>query len=188
MTSPILFGFLQYIFGPLLLVTSIFLILVVLVQRGRGGGLTGALGGAGGQSAFGAKAGDVFTKITVVVAVFWILLCIFATMGLQDSGASKLTDSGSGVAPGAAGLPGDGAAGDGGPALTLPSDEEGEAPADGETPAAETPAADLEPPADGGADAAAPAGDAAPASDAAPAGDSAPADGDAASTEEKPAE
>lgn len=171
MTSPILFGFLQYIFGPLLLVTSVFLILVVLVQRGRGGGLTGALGGAGGQSAFGAKAGDVFTKITVVVAVFWILLCIFATMGLQDQGASKLTGSGSSAVPGATGLPGD--AGTDGPALTLPSDE-GDA-ATGETPAAETPAADLEPAAEGGADAAAPATDAAPAETAAPA-------------EEKPAE
>lgn len=186
MTSPILFGFLQYIFGPLLLVTSVFLILVVLVQRGRGGGLTGALGGAGGQSAFGAKAGDVFTKITVVVAVFWILLCIFATMGLQDQGASKLTGTGSGVTPGATGLPGETAPGTDGPALTLPSDEEGAAPAEGTAPAAgDTSAevssdADLEPPADSGA--------AAPAGDAAPAEIAAPAEGDAPSTEEKPAE
>ena len=32
----------------------------------------------GGQSAFGTKAGDVFTKITVGTAVVWILLCIIA--------------------------------------------------------------------------------------------------------------
>lgn len=176
MTSPILFGFLQYIFGPLLLVTSIFLILVVLVQRGRGGGLTGALGGAGGQSAFGAKAGDVFTKITIVVAVFWILLCIFATMGLQDQGASKLTGSGGGAAaPAATGLPGEG-----GPALTLPSDEEGTTPATGGSPAEVTSDADLEPPAEGGA--------AAPSGDAAPAGDAAPPAEEATPSEEKPAE
>ncbi|PQO27484.1 preprotein translocase subunit SecG [Blastopirellula marina] len=180
MTSPILFGFLQYIFGPLLLLTSVFLILVVLVQRGRGGGLTGALGGAGGQSAFGAKAGDMFTRITVVVAVFWILLCIFATMGLQDSGASKLTGSGSGAATG---LPGDTLPGDGGPSLTLPSDEK--TPPDTAAPAAGDAApADLEPPAEGGADAAAPAADAAPA-DSAPTETAAP---EAPATEEKPAE
>lgn len=168
MTSPILFGFLQYIFGPLLLLTSVFLILVVLVQRGRGGGLTGALGGAGGQSAFGAKAGDTFTKITVVMAVFWILLCIFATMGLQDQGASKLTGSGGSAAPAATGLPGDTTPGAGGPALTLPSDEEeGSAPAAGGA-AEVTSDADLEPPANGGA--------------------TAPSEGDASSTEEKPAE
>ena len=38
------------------------------------GGLTGALGGLGGQSAFGTKAGDVFTRITVVVALIWFVL------------------------------------------------------------------------------------------------------------------
>ena len=65
--------------GFLLFITAVFLILLVLVQRGRGGGLAGALGGMGGSSAFGAKAGDVFTKITIGTATWWILLCIFAT-------------------------------------------------------------------------------------------------------------
>ena len=53
---------------------SLFMILIVLLQRGRGGGLAGAFGGAGGQSALGTRAGDVFTKITVGIAVVWILL------------------------------------------------------------------------------------------------------------------
>ena len=60
-----------------------FLILLVLVQRGRGGGLSGALGGMGGQSAFGTKAGDLFTRITIFVATFWILLCIAAILVLN---------------------------------------------------------------------------------------------------------
>ncbi len=58
----------QYFFGISLFVVSVFMILLILVQRGRGGGLTGALGGAGGQSAFGAKAGDLFTRLTGVWA------------------------------------------------------------------------------------------------------------------------
>ncbi len=58
---------------------ALFLILLVLVQRGRGGGLAGALGGMGGSSAFGAKAGDVFTKITAYTAIFWIILCIYGS-------------------------------------------------------------------------------------------------------------
>ena len=45
--------------GVLLSFVAIFMILLILVQRGRGGGLAGALGGMGGSSAFGAKAGDV---------------------------------------------------------------------------------------------------------------------------------
>jgi preprotein translocase subunit SecG len=67
-----------FLFGTLLLVLAIFLILLVLVQRGRGGGLTGALGGMGGSSAFGAKAGDVFTRITIVVAGIWIAVSALA--------------------------------------------------------------------------------------------------------------
>ena len=64
------------LFQLLLLIGSIFLILLILVQRGKGGGLTGALGGMGGQSAFGAKAGDAFTKVTVVTSLIWITLCM----------------------------------------------------------------------------------------------------------------
>ena len=65
----------QYFFGVTIFVLSIFLVLLVLVQRGRGGGIAGALGGPGGQSAFGTKAGDVFTRITIGVAAAWIFLC-----------------------------------------------------------------------------------------------------------------
>ncbi len=67
----------QYIFGPLLFLLSVFIILIILLQRGRGGGLTGALGGSGGSSAFGVKAGDIFTRITAVSVLLWICLCAF---------------------------------------------------------------------------------------------------------------
>ncbi len=58
----------------LLALAGVFLMIVILLQRGRGGGLAGAFGGMGGQSAFGTKAGDVFTKITVIVALVWVVL------------------------------------------------------------------------------------------------------------------
>jgi preprotein translocase subunit SecG len=68
----------HYLFAIPLALLSIFLVLVILVQRGRGGGLTGALGGMGGQSAFGTKAGDLFTRITIVVAAIWVILSMAA--------------------------------------------------------------------------------------------------------------
>jgi len=83
---------LNVVFGVLMFSSALFLILLVLVQRGRGGGLTGALGGMGGQSAFGAKAGDVFTRVTMVTAAIWILLSIAAIKMLgsdDDWGASS---------------------------------------------------------------------------------------------------
>ena len=97
MTTVLLATFAQSLIKFLLFVTALFLILIVLVQRGRGGGLAGALGGMGGSSAFGAKAGDVFTKITAYTALFWILLCIAATK-MGPSGASRLDTSVSGGA------------------------------------------------------------------------------------------
>jgi preprotein translocase subunit SecG len=65
--------------GTVMFLVALFLILLVLVQRGRGGGLAGALGGLGGQSAFGTRAGDTFTYITIWASAAWILLCIGAT-------------------------------------------------------------------------------------------------------------
>jgi len=76
MTLP-LASFVSGLLGFAMLSVSLFLILLILVQRGRGGGLTGALGGPGGQSAFGTKAGDLFTRITSFVALGWISLCAF---------------------------------------------------------------------------------------------------------------
>ena len=71
-----------------LLFTALFLIILVLLQRGKGGGLAGAFGGMGGQSAFGTKAGDMFTKITIGVATFWIVMCIITVrvVGLGSKG------------------------------------------------------------------------------------------------------
>jgi preprotein translocase subunit SecG len=69
----------------LLILTAIFLIILILIQRGKGGGLAGAFGGMGGQSAFGTKAGDLFTKITIGVAFVWILLCIVSVKMLGSA-------------------------------------------------------------------------------------------------------
>jgi len=95
LTFP-LASFVSGLLGFAMLLVSLFLILLILVQRGRGGGLTGALGGPGGQSAFGTKAGDLFTRITSFVALGWITLCAF-TMWLL--GPDTTTQA---VAPGPA--------------------------------------------------------------------------------------
>jgi preprotein translocase subunit SecG len=84
---------LQIILPILLFLTSVFLMLLVLVQRGRGGGLAGAFGGLGGQSAFGTKAGDLFTRVTIFVAAFWIILCAASVKLLNDTGSSIIDPS-----------------------------------------------------------------------------------------------
>ena len=91
-------GFLSALLGVLLFLTALFLIMLVMVQRGKGGGLAGAFGGMGGQSAFGTKAGDLFTKVTIGVATFWILLCM-ATVKLLGLGSNPLTGDMKKVSP-----------------------------------------------------------------------------------------
>jgi len=154
----------NFFLGLVLVLTALFLILLVLIQRGRGGGLAGAFGGAGGQSAFGTKAGDVFTKITVGVATFWIVLCVLAfnVLGRKQSafspslggaanqtpvGTAPLDAAGGAVAPGASTVaPGDASTNTAGaaanaesPAVTAPASTGPSAPP--VAPAAEAPAA-----------------------------------------------
>jgi preprotein translocase subunit SecG len=87
-----------------LFLVGLFLILLVLIQRGKGGGLAGALGGAGGSSAFGSRAGDTFTRITIYVAAVWILLIMFMIKMVQPqeplrTGADRVQDRNAPTAP-----------------------------------------------------------------------------------------
>lgn len=55
------------------LVSAIVLIGVVLLQAGKGGGLSGAFGsGMGSETLFGARTGDVLTRATAIMATIFI--------------------------------------------------------------------------------------------------------------------
>lgn len=175
--------FVRFTLGFMLVFMALFLIALVLIQRGRGGGLAGAFGGAGGQSAFGTKAGDLFTRITVVVAALWIVLCILAINVLGTSttrlaptlgGAAAAKDGG---ATGAEETPMEPAEPEtkpdaaGGPEANKQADEpksdakptDGEAAKPAAEPAAASDASGKQPPVDAAKPQPKPAGDAAPA-------------------------
>ena len=90
-------AFVNALLNILLVVCSTFLICLILIQRGKGGGLAGAFGGVGGSSAFGTKAGDVFTRVTIIVAGVWIVLAMMLVIinnrprasAFQAAGASS---------------------------------------------------------------------------------------------------
>src|SRR4051812_29102959 len=72
--------FFLYTTVTLLIIVCAFLILLVLIQKGRGGGLTSAFGGSGGNTAFGSKTGDVLTWATSIVFGVFILLAVAADL------------------------------------------------------------------------------------------------------------
>ena len=84
----------SFFISSFLSLLCIFIILLILIQRGKGGGLAGAFGGMGGQSAFGTKAGDTFMRVTIVAAAIWFLCCVLIHIAAkpsttQDSGMFK---------------------------------------------------------------------------------------------------
>ena len=107
------------ILAILLTIVSVLLMFIILLQRGRGGGLAGALGGMGGQSAFGTKAGDVFTKITIGMALAWVVLAGVTGMAMYHDSSGRFP--GSGNAPSEINVLGDDADADGeGGGLIIP--------------------------------------------------------------------
>lgn len=77
----------------LFVMVCLFLILVVLIQKPKGDGLSGAFGGAGGgaQAAFGAKVGDVLTWFTVTCFVAFLLLAMGLTWTIDPSRVQATT-------------------------------------------------------------------------------------------------
>jgi preprotein translocase subunit SecG len=84
---------LSTILNWLVLLAGLLLIFIVLIQRGKGGGLAGAFGGTGGSSAFGSRAGDVFTRVTLVLAAIWLLLIMVHIKVVQSSRATTAPTS-----------------------------------------------------------------------------------------------
>lgn len=57
-------------------IVSIFLIVVILFQAGRGGGLADTFGGSQLQSLFGTKSASILTRLTTICAAVFILTCL----------------------------------------------------------------------------------------------------------------
>jgi preprotein translocase subunit SecG len=114
----------------LFILSSFLVILVVLAQEGKGGGLAGAFGGAGSET-FGVKAGTVNTFTAWVGAAFLGLALLYAGLSTAQSapvGGVETIKS----------LPGDEAPAEGAPEDGAPEDA-GTPPKDGETPKDDAP-------------------------------------------------
>lgn len=72
-------GFFMNLIAVLFVLTCVALILIVLIQKGKGGGLSAAFGGGMGGGVLGSKTGDFLTWVTIcLTAVFLFLAVIMA--------------------------------------------------------------------------------------------------------------
>jgi preprotein translocase subunit SecG len=102
--------------------SAIVLVVVVLIQEGRGGGLTDALG-TGGQATFGAGARGINMFTGIVAGVFLVSAVGITMLNKASSGRSVLDSGGDPAAPA-----------DPGAAAPAQAPAEGAPPAGGTTP------------------------------------------------------
>jgi len=78
-----------YVISAIYVLVCLFLLLVVLLQQGKGGDMASAFGGSGSQAAFGARAGaTILTKATTIAAVLFMLGALaLAIVGRRGPGS-----------------------------------------------------------------------------------------------------
>ena len=72
-------SFIMTVVAALFLICAVALILIILIQKGKGGGLSGVLGGGMASGILGSKTGDFLTWLTIaLVGIFLTLAVVMA--------------------------------------------------------------------------------------------------------------
>lgn len=69
-------SFIMNAVAVLFVVCCVALILIILIQKGRGGGLSAAFGGAMASGILGSKTGDFLTWVTIVLVGVFLTLAV----------------------------------------------------------------------------------------------------------------
>lgn len=65
----------------ILILVSLFLVMVVLMQKSKDGGMGATLGGGAAEQAFGAETGNVLSRSTIVAAIAFFVLAFALYLG-----------------------------------------------------------------------------------------------------------
>ncbi len=77
MVLPILaVSFIMKVVAALFILCAIVLILTILIQKGKGGGLSSAFGGGAAGGVLGTKTGDFLTWATIMLVAVFLLLAV----------------------------------------------------------------------------------------------------------------
>jgi len=69
-------GFLMTVIVVIWFICALALILIILIQKGRGGGLSAAFGGGMASGILGSKTGDFLTWVTIVLVGIFLTLAV----------------------------------------------------------------------------------------------------------------
>ena len=69
-------GFIMTVVAVLFVIFAVALILVILIQKGKGGGLSAAFGGGMASGILGSKTGDFLTWVTIVIVALFLTLAV----------------------------------------------------------------------------------------------------------------
>jgi preprotein translocase subunit SecG len=81
-------SFIMNVVAVLFVISCVSLVLIILIQKGRGGGLSGAFGGAMASGILGSKTGDFLTWVTIVLVGVFLLLAVVMAKFYKPSAAS----------------------------------------------------------------------------------------------------
>jgi preprotein translocase subunit SecG len=82
-----------YVLKGIFVLTCIFLVLVILLQSGKGGDVAAAFGGAGSQTAFGPRgAQKPLEKATIIAAVLFMALALLFSLPGFNGQSSVVSD------------------------------------------------------------------------------------------------
>ncbi len=91
-------GFIMKFIAVIWFICAVVLVLVILIQKGKGGGLSGALGGGMASGILGSKTGDFLTWFTVaLVGIFLTFSVVMAkyykpSISSFDAGFRTITE------------------------------------------------------------------------------------------------
>ncbi|MGB2809649.1 MAG: preprotein translocase subunit SecG [Sedimentisphaerales bacterium] len=94
-------SFIMQVVAAIFLICAVSLILIILVQKGKGGGLSGAFGGGVASGILGSKTGDFLTWVTIVLVGVFLTLAVVMAKFYRPS-----DDFGEGITPPTASSPG----------------------------------------------------------------------------------
>jgi len=69
-------SFIMHVIAVLFVICCLALVLIILIQKGRGGGLSAAFGGGMASGILGSKTGDFLTWVTIVLVGVFLLFAV----------------------------------------------------------------------------------------------------------------